>query len=80
VKVFSSISETGESEESIPAEYDDATVEIGFNAQYLLEFLRAVSEEQVSFSFKDPRSAAEVRPAGMAEGQQYRYVVMPMRI
>ena len=80
VKVFSSISETGESEESIPAEYDDVTVEIGFNAQYLLEFLRAVSEEQVTFSFKDPHSAAEVRPAGTPEGYQYRYVVMPMRI
>jgi DNA polymerase-3 subunit beta len=80
VKVFSSISETGESEESLPAEYDDVTVEIGFNAQYLLEFLRAVSEEQVTFSFKDPHSAAEVRPAGTPEGYQYRYVVMPMRI
>jgi DNA polymerase-3 subunit beta len=80
VKVFSSISETGESEESIPAEYDDVTVEIGFNAQYLLEFLRAVSEDQVTFSFKDPHSAAEVRPAGTPEGYQYRYVVMPMRI
>lgn len=80
VKVFSSISETGESEESIPAEYDGAAVEIGFNAQYLLEFLRAISEPQVSFSFKDPHSAAEVRPAGGPDGYQYRYVVMPMRI
>jgi DNA polymerase-3 subunit beta len=80
VKVFSSISETGESEESIPAEYDDTTVEIGFNAQYLLEFLRAVSEEQVTFSFKDPLSAAEVRPVTAPDACQYRYVVMPMRI
>src|SRR5690349_20919642 len=34
VKVHSSVSETGESEESIPAEYNGAAVEIGFNAQY----------------------------------------------
>ena len=80
VKVFSSISETGESEESIPAEYDGAAVEIGFNAQYLLEFLRVIAEERVTFSFKDPHSAAEVQPAGAADGYQYRYVVMPMRI
>ncbi|MCL4498868.1 MAG: DNA polymerase III subunit beta, partial [Chloroflexi bacterium] len=80
VKVFSSVSETGESEESIPAEYDGTSVEIGFNAQYLLDFLRAVSESKVAFSFKDPHSAAEVRPAGDADGYQYRYVVMPMRI
>jgi DNA polymerase-3 subunit beta len=82
VKIFSSLSETGESEESIPAEYDGTSVEIGFNAQYLLDFLRAISEEQVSFSFKDPHSAAEVRPAaaGEPDGYRYRYVVMPMRI
>lgn len=80
VKVFSSISETGESEESIPVDYDGATVEIGFNAQYLLDFLRAILEDQVTFSFKDSHSAAEVQPAGKADGYQYRYVVMPMRI
>jgi DNA polymerase-3 subunit beta len=83
VKIFSSISETGESEEVIPAEYEGTALEIGFNAQYLLEFLRAISEDRIMFLFKDPHSAAEVRPVA-AEGaeaqEQYRYVVMPMRI
>ncbi len=83
VKVFSSISETGESEESVPAEYDGSSLEIGFNAQYMLEFLRAINEDRVTFLFKDPHSAAEVRPVA-AEGaepqEQYRYIVMPMRI
>jgi len=80
VKVFSSISDTGESEEVIPAEYDGAAMEIGFNAQYLLEFMRAVQEKFVTFSFKDPHSAAEVRPVGGDESYRYRYIVMPMRI
>jgi len=80
VKVFSSISETGESEESLPAEYEGASVEIGFNAQYLLDFLRAVTEDQVLFSFKDPQTAVEVQPASGSDGYHYRYVVMPMRI
>jgi DNA polymerase III subunit beta len=81
VKVYSSLSETGESEESVPAEYGGANVEIGFNSQYMLDFLRAVSEEAVSFSFRDPHSAGEMRPAE-GDGQQfrYRYVIMPMRI
>ena len=78
VKIHSSVSDTGESEESIPANYDGPAVEIGFNAQYLLEFLRAVNEPQVSFLFKDPNSAGEMRPAG--ESAHYRYVIMPMRI
>jgi len=77
--IHSSLSETGESEESLPAEYDGSAVEIGFNASYLLDFLRALTEEKVSFHFKDPNSAGELRPAGDV-AYKYRYVVMPMRI
>ncbi len=79
VKIHSSVSETGESEESIPVTYDGPPVEIGFNADYLLDFLRAVSEEQVTFLFKDPHSAGELRPGGDSAAN-YRYVIMPMRI
>jgi DNA polymerase-3 subunit beta len=80
VKVFSSVSETGESEETVPVEYDGTLVEIGFNAHYLLDFLRAVGEEQVAFRFKDPNSAGEMQPSGNGDRYAYRYVVMPMRI
>ncbi len=79
VKIHSSVSDTGESEESIPVEYSGPAVEIGFNAQYLLDFMRAVSTEQVAFHFKDPHSAGEMRPAG-EKADHYRYVIMPMRI
>ena len=80
VKVHSSISETGESEESIPTEYGGPTVEVGFNAQYLLDFLRATPNEQVEVHFKDSQSAGELRPAGEPAAYQYRYIVMPMRV
>jgi DNA polymerase-3 subunit beta len=79
VKVHSSVSETGESEESIPVTYEGPGVEIGFNAQYLMDFLRAVGEPQVAFLFKDPNSAGELRPGG-EKPENYRYVIMPMRI
>jgi DNA polymerase-3 subunit beta len=80
VKVHSSVSDTGESEESIPAAYEGSQMEIGFNAQYLLDFVRAVDGEQVAFHFKDPHSAGELRPGGEGSGYNYRYVIMPMRI
>lgn len=81
IKVFSSSVETGESEESVPTEYEGPNLEIGFNAQYLLDFLRAITGDQVSFALKDQKSAGEMRPAGAEEAKdQYRYVVMPMRI
>jgi DNA polymerase-3 subunit beta len=79
VKVHSSISETGESEESLPIDYEGAQVEIGFNSQYMLDFLRVVESEQAMFRFKDPHSAGELRPA-TDTGYSYRYVIMPMRI
>ena len=80
MKVHSSISETGESEESIPTEYGGPTVEVGFNAQYLADFLRAIPNEQVEVHFKDSQSAGELRPAGEPAAYQYRYIVMPMRV
>jgi DNA polymerase-3 subunit beta len=80
VKVFTSSVETGESEESVSATYAGPEIDIGFNAQYLLDFLRAISQEQVSFELKDQKSAGEMRPAGDVGSYRYRYVVMPMRI
>jgi DNA polymerase III subunit beta len=80
LKVHSSISETGESEETIPVDYDGADLEIGFNAQYLLDFLRSAEGTEVEFHFKDSNSAGELRPHTDAGDTLYRYVVMPMRI
>jgi DNA polymerase-3 subunit beta len=80
LKVHSSISETGESEDTILVDYSGPEVEIGFNALYLLDFLRSVDQPEVALHFKDANSAGELRPhAGPAE-TVYRYVVMPMRI
>jgi DNA polymerase-3 subunit beta len=76
----SSASESGESEEPLSIEYGGPTVEIGFNAQYLLEFLRALPEPRLGFHFKDAQSAGELQPAGENVNYVYRYVVMPMRI
>ncbi len=78
-KLHSSLSETGESEETISASYDGPSVQIGFNGQYILDFLRATAETEVSFHFKDGGAAGELRPAGDVN-YTYRYIVMPMRI
>jgi DNA polymerase-3 subunit beta len=80
VRVFSSSVEMGESEESVPSEYQGPDLEIGFNAQYLLDFLRAIPQDHVAFELKDQKSAGEMRPEGESIADQYRYVVMPMRI
>jgi DNA polymerase-3 subunit beta len=80
VKVHSSLSETGESEESLTTSYDGPATEIGFNAFYVLEFLRACAESEVRFRFKDAANAGELQPAGEDVNYTYRYIIMPMRI
>ena len=83
LKVHSSLTDTGESEEVISCAYDGPAVEIGFNANYMLEFLRANLETHASFHFRDSGSAGELRPHTETAdplSYTYRYIIMPMRI
>jgi DNA polymerase-3 subunit beta len=69
----------GEARESLPADYKGDAVEIGFNAQYLLDFLGAAGTEAISLEVKDHESQGVFRPKG-EDATDYRYVVMPMRL
>jgi len=79
VKLSASSTETGESEDSLETNYDGDSVTIGFNAQYLLDFLKATGSGEVRLEFKDAQSAGQLRP-GESDEYKYRYIVMPMRI
>ncbi len=79
LKLSASSTETGESEDSIEADYDGETLTIGFNAHYVLDFLKAVGSGDVKLELKDAQSAGQLRPAE-SEDYKYRYIVMPMRI
>jgi DNA polymerase-3 subunit beta len=78
LEVSASSPELGEARESLPVEYEGDPVEIGFNAQYLLDFLGVVGTDEVAFEVKDAESQGLLRPVG-EDGGEYRYVVMPMR-
>jgi DNA polymerase-3 subunit beta len=79
LKLSASSTETGESEDSIEVAYDGDTMAIGFNAQYLLDFIKAIGSGEVKLELKDAQSAGQLRPAE-SEDYKYRYIVMPMRI
>jgi DNA polymerase-3 subunit beta len=79
VDVTSSSPDIGEAKETLPVEYNGAPMQICFNAQYVLDFLAAVSTDIVSLELKDEVSQAVMRPVG-AEGYEYTYVIMPMRV
>jgi DNA polymerase-3 subunit beta len=79
LKLSASSTETGESEDSIETDFNGETLTIGFNAQYITDFLKAVGPGDVRLELKDSQSAGQLRPAE-SEDYKYRYIVMPMRI
>ena len=79
LEVASSHSDLGEANETLAIDYDSDEFQIGFNYQYLLDFLSTIPETEVSFEFKDGESATQLR-AIPSEEYSSRYIVMPMRI
>ncbi len=79
LKLSASSAETGESEDSIETDYNGEPLTIGFNAQYIIDFLKAAGSGDVKLELKDAQSAGQLRPAE-GEDYKYRYIVMPMRI
>lgn len=79
LEIAASHSDLGEAHETLEVDYDKEDLQVGFNYQYLLDFLTTADEPEVSFEFKDSESAAQLRSQPSTE-YNYRYVVMPMRI
>ena len=79
VEISSSSPELGEAKELLPVDYAGGSVQICFNAQYVLDFLNVAGTESVTLEFKDEMSQAVMKPVG-ANGCEYTYVIMPMRV
>ena len=60
-------------------DYSGSEMEIGFNSQYLLDFLTAIKSEKVRLELKDENSAVLMKPA-TDDDIKYLYVLMPMKI
>jgi DNA polymerase-3 subunit beta len=69
--------EQEEAEEGIAIEYDGDPLDIGFNISYLLDVLNHVESPTVTFTMGDSNSSALVQMPGR---EDFKYVVMPMRI
>ncbi len=79
LRLFSSNPEIGEARDKLPVEYKGPDLEVGFNSQYLLEFLTAIRSDKVRFEIKDENSAALLKPEPES-GIKCMYVLMPMKI
>jgi DNA polymerase-3 subunit beta len=68
----------GEAEEEMAVDYKGDALEIGFNANYLLEVLKYMPDDDVILQFKAPERAATFLPASGAP--DYLCLVMPLRL
>jgi DNA polymerase-3 subunit beta len=81
LKLSSSSTDTGESEDTIETPYNYDPLVVGFNSQYLVDFLKAIGNSgEVRLEFKDAQSAGQMRPEDGNDDVKYRYILMPMRI
>jgi DNA polymerase-3 subunit beta len=69
----------GEGHDELEIGYEGEELEIGFNANYLLEVIRYMPTDEVDVAFKAPERAATIVPAGN-EDIDYLCLVMPLRL
>lgn len=77
MKLVSDNSEFGEASEEIDVEYKGETLSIGLNAKYIMDVLSAIDTEKISFRLKNQDSSCLITPA---DNEDYRCIIMPMRI
>ncbi len=79
VEISSNSPDFGEAREQLVVDYTGPALQICFNAQYVSDFLSAVETDGVQLDLKDEVSQAVMRPVA-ADGYDYTYVIMPMRL
>lgn len=69
----------GEAREVIPASYTQDELDVGYNANYLMEILRKIESEEVVFELHNAVTAALVRPGKQDQSEDYFCLLMPLR-
>ena len=77
LKLIAANSEQEEATEELEVNYSGEDIDVGFNVSYLQDVLNNTQTEEIVWSFNDANSSALVTIPG---NDQFKYVVMPMRI
>jgi DNA polymerase III subunit beta len=70
----------GEAQDELPIRFTGDPIDIGFNANYLLEILRFMPTDEVRITLKAPERAATLEPEGWNDSASYLCLVMPLRL
>ena len=77
LRVSCSNTEQEEAQEELELTYSGNAIDIGFNVNYLLDVLNALSGTHVQCAFGDASSSVLMTDPGL---DNFKYVIMPMRI
>jgi DNA polymerase-3 subunit beta len=81
IEISTGDTEIGASSISISGSVEGQEDIIGVNSEYLLQALSVIREDYVSFEYKNPLSPIVVRGvAGENQKQQYRHLIMPLKV
>jgi len=70
----------GEAKESLKIKYDEDAMDIGYNANYIIDILKQTDGNEVVFELNTPTSAAIVKAIQKEENESYFFLVMPLRL
>jgi DNA polymerase-3 subunit beta len=70
----------GDAKEEVEVSYEGPSLEIGFNARYLMEALSVMDMEGVVMELKDEGSPGIIKPQSVTEPSNQLCIIMPMRI
>lgn len=69
--------DVGDARETMPAAFEGEALEIGFNPEYLREGIESVQGEEILVRLISPLRPGLLEPV---EGDEFRYLVMPIRL
>jgi DNA polymerase-3 subunit beta len=72
--------DVGEAVEEVHCHFKSEPMDIGYNARYLLDILKSIETEDVSFLLDRSDSAGMLVPVGGSEDLDYRCLLMPLRL
>lgn len=70
-------SETGSINESTDINLTGDSLEIAFNAKYMLDIIKAIDDESIAMSFNTSVTPCVVEPT---QGDRYYYLILPVRL
>ena len=72
--------ELGEAHEEIEASFSGEPMDVGYNANYVLDILRTIDAEEIVFLLDRPDNAGLVKPASDGGNVKQLCIIMPLRI